>query len=79
MADNEEIIKVIQTFFEAGRTKNFSALRNIQLDSKEFSAFNPRFSKAKMQQNEIYGSDKNYNTNPDFECKRNELICESRK
>ena len=32
-----------------------------------------------MQQNEIYGSDKNYNTNPDFECKRNELICESRK
>ena len=39
MADNEEIIKVIQTFFEAGRTKNFSALRNIQLDSKEFSSF----------------------------------------
>ena len=39
MADNEEIIKVIQTFFEAGRTKNFSALRNIQFDSKEFSSF----------------------------------------
>ena len=39
MVDNDEIIKVIQTFFEAGRTKNFSALRNIQLDSKEFSSF----------------------------------------
>ena len=39
MADKEEIIKIIQTFFEAGRTKNFSALRNIQLDSKEFSSF----------------------------------------
>ena len=39
MTDKEEIIKIIQTFFEAGRTKNFSALRNIQLDSKEFSSF----------------------------------------
>ena len=39
MADNEEIIKVIQTFFDAGRTKNFSALRDIQLDSNEFSSF----------------------------------------
>ena len=39
MTDKEEIIKIIQTFFEAGRTKNFSALRNIQHDSKEFSSF----------------------------------------
>jgi len=39
LADNEEIIKIIQTFFEAGRTKDFSALRNIQLDSNEFSSF----------------------------------------
>ena len=39
MSDNEEIFKVIQTFFEIGRTKNFSVLRNIQLDSPEFSSF----------------------------------------
>ena len=39
MVDNEEISKVIQTFFDAGRTKNFSALRDIQLDSNEFSSF----------------------------------------
>ncbi len=39
MADKEEIIKIIQTFFESGRTKNFSSIRNIQLDSKEFSSF----------------------------------------
>ena len=39
MTDKEEIFKVIQTFFETGRTKNFSVLRNIQLDSPEFSSF----------------------------------------
>ena len=39
MADKEEVLKVIQTFFEIGRTKNFSVLRNIQLDSPEFSSF----------------------------------------
>ena len=39
MSDKEEIFKVIQTFFEIGRTKNFSVLRNIQLDSPEFSSF----------------------------------------
>ena len=39
MSDKEEIFKVIQTFFETGRTKNFSVLRNIQLDSPEFSSF----------------------------------------
>ena len=39
MSDKEEIFKVIQTFFEIGRTKNFSVLRDIQLDSPEFSSF----------------------------------------
>ena len=39
MADQDGIVKVIQTFFETGKTKNFSALRNIQVDSPEFSSF----------------------------------------
>ena len=38
MSDKEEILKVIQTFFEVGKTKNFSALRDIQVDSEEFSS-----------------------------------------
>ena len=38
LSDKEEIIKVIETFFDVGRTKNFSALREIQLDSPEFSS-----------------------------------------
>ena len=39
LADQEQIVKVIQTFFETGKTKDFSALRNIQVDSPEFSSF----------------------------------------
>ena len=39
LADQEEIVRVIQTFFETGKTKDFSALRNIQVDSPEFSSF----------------------------------------
>ena len=39
MADQEEIGKVIQTFFETGKTKDFSVLRNIQVNSSEFSSF----------------------------------------
>ena len=39
MSEKQEILKVIQTFFEIGKTKNFSALRDIQLDSPEFSSF----------------------------------------
>lgn len=39
MSDKEEVLKVIQTFFDTGKTKNFSVLRNIQLDSPEFSSF----------------------------------------
>jgi len=30
---------VIKTFFEAGKTKNFSSLGDIQLNSEEFSSF----------------------------------------
>ena len=39
MADQEQIVKVIQTFFETGKTKDFSVLRNIQVNSPEFSSF----------------------------------------
>ena len=38
MSDNEEILKAIQTFFEVGKTKNFSVLRDIQVNSEEFSS-----------------------------------------
>ena len=39
LADQEQIVKVIQTFFETGKTKDFSVLRNIQINSPEFSSF----------------------------------------
>ena len=39
MADQEEIVSVIQTFFETGKTKDFSVLGNIQVNSPEFSSF----------------------------------------
>ena len=39
MADQEEIVRVIQTFFETGKTKDFSVLGNIQVNSPEFSSF----------------------------------------
>ena len=39
MADQEQIVSVIQTFFETGKTKDFSVLGNIQVDSPEFSSF----------------------------------------
>ena len=39
MADQEQIVNVIQTFFETGKTKDFSVLGNIQVDSPEFSSF----------------------------------------
>jgi len=39
LADQEKIVKVIQTFFEIGKTKDFSMLGNIQVDSPEFSSF----------------------------------------
>ncbi len=39
MADQEQIVNVIQTFFETGKTKDFSVLGNIQVNSPEFSSF----------------------------------------
>ena len=35
----EEIIKVIETFFETGKTKNLGVLKDIQLNSSDFSSF----------------------------------------
>ena len=35
----EEIIKVIETFFEIGKTKNLGLLKDIQLNSPDFSSF----------------------------------------
>ena len=38
LSDNE-ILKALYTFFDVGKTKNFSALRNIQINTPEFSSF----------------------------------------
>ena len=35
----KEIIKVIESFFDIGKTKNFSMLRDIQLNDSIFSSF----------------------------------------
>ena len=39
LADQEQIVRVIQTFYETSKTKDFSVLRNIQVNSPEFSSF----------------------------------------
>jgi len=39
LSDMEEIIKVIETFFETGKTKNLGVLKDIQLNSPDFSSF----------------------------------------
>ena len=39
MSENEEIIKIIETFFESGKTKDFSHLKEIHLDDSKFSSF----------------------------------------
>jgi len=39
MSDNEQIINVIEKFFEIGKNKNLSTLREIQLDDSKFSSF----------------------------------------
>jgi len=39
LSDNEEIIKVIETLFQAGITKEFSTLRDIHLNDPKFSSF----------------------------------------
>ena len=35
----KEVIKVIESFFNVGKTKNFSALQDIQLNDSIFSSF----------------------------------------
>jgi hypothetical protein len=39
MSENEQVINVIEKFFQAGKTKNFAVLREIQLDDTRFSSF----------------------------------------
>ncbi len=39
MSDREEIIKIVETFFEIGKTKNLGMLKDLQLDSQDFSSF----------------------------------------
>jgi len=39
LSDKEEILELIEMFFEAGKTKDFTILRKIQIDSPEFSSF----------------------------------------
>ena len=39
LIDNEEIIKVIETLFESGITKDLTKLREIHLDDPKFSSF----------------------------------------
>lgn len=39
MSDNEDIIKVIETLFEAGITKDMKKLREIHLNDPRFSSF----------------------------------------
>ena len=38
LSDKEEILEVVQTFFRVGITKNFSMLKDIQVNSEEFSS-----------------------------------------
>ncbi len=39
MSENEQIINVIEKFFQAGKTKDLAVLREIQLDDTRFSSF----------------------------------------
>jgi len=39
LSENEEIIKIIETFFESGKTKDFTHLKDIHLDDSKFSSF----------------------------------------
>ena len=39
MSENEQIINVIEKFFQVGKTKNLAVLREIQLDDTRFSSF----------------------------------------
>jgi len=39
MSENQELIDIIEKFFEAGKTKSLGVLREIQLDDSRFSSF----------------------------------------
>jgi hypothetical protein len=39
LSENEEIIRIIETLFESGKSKDFSFLRNIHLNDSRFSSF----------------------------------------
>ena len=39
MSHREEIIRIIEAFFETGKTKNLAVLKEIQLDNPDFSSF----------------------------------------
>lgn len=39
LSENEEIIRVIETLFESGKTKDFTPLRDIHLNDSKFSSF----------------------------------------
>jgi hypothetical protein len=39
LSETEQIISIIEKFFEIGKTKNLVALREIQLDDSDFSSF----------------------------------------
>jgi len=39
LSDREEIIKIIESFFETGKTKDLSVLKEIQLNDSLFSSF----------------------------------------
>ena len=39
MTDREEIIKIVETFFDTGKKKNLGVLKDIQLNSTDFSSF----------------------------------------
>jgi len=39
LTDNEEIIKIIETLFQSGITKDLSKLRDIHLNDPKFSSF----------------------------------------
>ncbi len=39
LSENEEIIKIVEKFFEIGKSKNLASLREIQLDDSSFSSF----------------------------------------
>jgi len=39
LSENEEIIRIIETLFESGKTKDFTVLRDIHLNDSKFSSF----------------------------------------